>query len=92
MLKLRGSLQQSSVHLQCHAFNSYGHTSKVGCDQYCNVNVNDKDDKDTDVNDEDDDGDKAYRLAKLYTGYVALGYIAKSHITFPVWLYTPKER
>ena len=47
-----------NVHLQCHAFNSYGHTSKVGCDQYCdvNVNVNDKDDKDTDVNDEDDDG------------------------------------
>ena len=30
VLKLRGSLQQSSVHLQCHAFNSYGHTSKVG--------------------------------------------------------------
>jgi len=29
VLKLRGSLQQSSVHLQCHAFNSYGHTSKV---------------------------------------------------------------
>jgi len=29
VLKLRGSLQQSSTHLQCHAFNSYGHTSKV---------------------------------------------------------------
>ena len=32
------------------------------------------------------------RLAKLYTGYMALGYIAMSHITFPVWLYMPKER
>lgn len=29
VLKLRGSVQQSAVHLQCHAFNSYGHTSKV---------------------------------------------------------------
>lgn len=29
VLKLRGSVQKSSVHLQCHAFNSYGHTSKV---------------------------------------------------------------
>jgi len=29
VLKLKGSVQKSSVHLQCHAFNSYGHTSKV---------------------------------------------------------------
>jgi len=29
VLKLRGSVQSSSVHLQCHAFNSYGHTSQV---------------------------------------------------------------
>lgn len=29
ILRLRGSVSRSSVHLQCHAYNAYGHTSKV---------------------------------------------------------------
>lgn len=29
VLKLRGPVERSAVHLQCHAFNSHGHTSKV---------------------------------------------------------------
>jgi len=29
VLRLKGSVSRSSVHLQCHAYNAYGHTSKV---------------------------------------------------------------
>ena len=56
VLKLRGSLQQSSVHLQCHAFNSYGHTSKVGRNVNVYASVNDDGDVEDNIADYDDDG------------------------------------
>jgi len=39
ILKLKHSVSNRSVHLQCHAFNSYGHTSKVKMTKPARINT-----------------------------------------------------